>query len=397
MPVLEIVGWSLLHSVWQGAVVAVLLWGVLRVFRQRLPGVRYVASGAALVVLLALPVVNGYETVRLWEGNRVWLVDTGSQVIQGELSAGRWADPAAVTAEVRRRHARVWPAATGPMAALATKGRGPARGLAAVWLVVGLALVARLLVSAGRAARLADSGSFDARWAGLGRRVAGRMAVSRPVRVRVTSRVEVPVLVGWRWPVVLVPPSATGLPDDEVEAILAHEMAHVRRHDYLVNLLQTLAETLLFYSPAAWWVSSRMREERECSCDEAAIRAIDGGSPRCYLRALLTLETARPAGVGALAVNGGPLLRRIRRIHARRRDQRAIDWRAAAVVALLVVSLVAAAPGDRAPLSAQVSATSLVLRDLDGMRVVVRTVTLPGPAVPEPSEVCPESGSGREA
>jgi beta-lactamase regulating signal transducer with metallopeptidase domain len=213
--------------------------------------------------------------------------------------------------------------------------------------------------------------------------------VDRPVRVRATDRVDVPALVGWRWPVILVP--AGDPPDAEsMDAVLAHEIAHVRRHDYLANLLQTVADALLFYSPAAWWISAQIREERECACDVTAVRAIDGGLAR-YVRTLLSLETRRAPLAGAAALNGGSLVRRVRRLHRRERDGRAIDWPRAAALVLVAATLGSAAPerADPVPLAARVGATSLMLQDLDGMRVVVQAVHFPVPGPTLQPEDCP--------
>jgi uncharacterized protein (TIGR03435 family) len=99
----------------------------------------------------------------------------------------------------------------------------------------------------------------------------------------------------------------------QVEAILAHELAHIRRHDYLVNLLQTLAETLFFYHPAIWWLSARIREEREHCCDDVAVEVC--GDPVGYAEALTELETWRTGSANlAPAATGGSLVSRIQRI-----------------------------------------------------------------------------------
>lgn len=394
MAVMEIVGWSLLHSVWQGALVALLLWAVLRVVRDTVPGARYAAGVIALIALLVLPVVNYHQTLDVWQGHRSWLVSTADNVIRGQMAEGR-ADPEAVTAELRRRHASIWEADTGLTGLVARQGLEPARALGWLWLAGALLLAGRLLLELGRARRLAESGTPDARWRAVCRTVGDRLGVRRPVRVRVTGRVHVPALVGWRWPVILVPPTAPTDPG-RMGAVLAHELAHVRRNDFLGNLLQSVAEVLLFYNPAAWWISSRIREERECSCDLTALPAVDGGLGR-YVRALMDLETARATARGVLALNGGPLLRRVRRLHGRTRDARPIEWRAAAAVVLVAAAAwsVAPEPGHPVPLAARVSATSLVLQDLDGMEVVVQTVRLPGPA-PRAPEPCPEQAAPRE-
>jgi beta-lactamase regulating signal transducer with metallopeptidase domain len=84
------------------------------------------------------------------------------------------------------------------------------------------------------------------------------------VQLLVSPLVEVPTVVGWLRPVILAPVGAlTGLSPDHVEALLAHELAHIRRCDYLVNMLQSVAEALLFYHPAVWWISGEIRAERE--------------------------------------------------------------------------------------------------------------------------------------
>ena len=120
--------------------------------------------------------------------------------------------------------------------------------------------------------------------------------------------------VGWMRPVILLPVTAvTGLPPDQLEAILAHELAHVRRYDYLVNLVQSVVETLLFYHPAAWWISGRIRAEREHCCDDWAVELC--GDRLTYARALAALEEQRGAGwLLAPSARDGSLLARVRRL-----------------------------------------------------------------------------------
>jgi len=105
------------------------------------------------------------------------------------------------------------------------------------------------------------------------------------VRLLISALVQVPTVIGWLRPVVLVPVGAlSGLPAEYLEALLLHELAHVRRHDYLVNILQSVAEALLFYHPAVWWVSGHIRAERELCCDDVAVAV--SGDALTYARAL---------------------------------------------------------------------------------------------------------------
>ncbi|MCA9450714.1 MAG: M56 family metallopeptidase, partial [Candidatus Omnitrophica bacterium] len=118
--------------------------------------------------------------------------------------------------------------------------------------------------------------------------------ISREVRLRVTDRVDIPSVVGVLWPAVLLPTSLlSGLPPDQVRAILAHELAHIRRWDYLVNLAQMGVEAILFFNPAVWWVSRQVRVEREVCCDFMAARAL--GSGLDYARALANLAATLPS------------------------------------------------------------------------------------------------------
>lgn len=138
--------------------------------------------------------------------------------------------------------------------------------------------------------------------------------MTRAVRMLVSTATESPSVVGWMRPVILLPVSAlAGLPMEQLEAVLAHELAHIRRHDYLVNLMQMAVESLLFYHPAVWWVSARIRHERELCCDDVAASA--SGGPLVYARALTTIEKMR-GGTPAVAMGatGGKLLYRIRRL-----------------------------------------------------------------------------------
>jgi hypothetical protein len=166
------------------------------------------------------------------------------------------------------------------------------------------------------------------------------MQVSRRVRLLPTDRVDSPSVIGWLRPVILAPVGVlSGLAPQQVEALLAHELAHVRRHDYLVNVLQGIAESLLFYHPAVWWISNQIRTEREHCCDDLAVEA--SGDVLVYARALAALESMRPAHFrAALSANDGSLLRRIRRLADPMAAHRPAGWGVAwSLGALLLVGI----------------------------------------------------------
>ena len=146
------------------------------------------------------------------------------------------------------------------------------------------------------------------------RRLSERLRLRHAVSVLQSTLAQVPVVVGYLRPVILLPVSLmTSLPTEQLEAILAHELAHVRRHDFVVNLLQTLVETFFFYHPAVWWLSHQIRVEREHCCDDLVVASF--GNRIEYGRALLAIEELRGRStVLALGAADGSLLARIRRI-----------------------------------------------------------------------------------
>jgi GWxTD domain-containing protein len=150
-------------------------------------------------------------------------------------------------------------------------------------------------------------------WTRRAQELAHRMRLLRPVVLLESSLADAPLTLGSLRPVILMPLGVlTGLPSNQVEAILLHELAHIRRHDYFVNLAQSIVEGLLFYHPAVWWVSHVIRREREMACDDLVIAAT--GDAPAYAHALTQLEERRTAFALSLAANGGPLMTRILRI-----------------------------------------------------------------------------------
>ena len=141
------------------------------------------------------------------------------------------------------------------------------------------------------------------------------MRINQAVRVLESGLAATPMVVGWIRPIVLLPATTvTGLTPQQLQAVIAHELAHVLRNDYLVNLVQCLIETLLFYHPAVWWIGRVIRAERERCCDDIAVSV--SGDRVGYARALLRIaETAPPYhGRMSLASQGGDFSNRVHRL-----------------------------------------------------------------------------------
>jgi beta-lactamase regulating signal transducer with metallopeptidase domain len=354
-PVIQALAWALVHFVWQGAAIGLAAFVAFRVVRASASW-RYAIGVGALVAALAAPVATF-----------IALIDNPAQ----PASAGATLTPDVNQASTvaRQTLSAAEPAAAGTAPAL---GIGPeALGLAVVGWMFGVAFFTiRLLggwVVARRMARQAVRPAA-AHIQALAARVAERLALKRAVAVLESSAVVVPVMVGWLKPTIVLPVAAlAGLTPTQVEALLAHELAHVRRHDYLVNLLQSAAEALLFYHPVVWWLSRRIRIERELCCDDLAVGVCD----RLVYATALTDLAAMTSPRVALAATDGDLLGRVRRIlgHDDVRSTGRAGWMSALALALVAgvgVPVVMASATQAPPSSA---------------REVVALPSLPEPAV----------------
>jgi beta-lactamase regulating signal transducer with metallopeptidase domain len=370
-PAAQAVGWALLHFIWQGAVVGVFTSIALLALRRSAADVRYVVATIGMALMLTLPVVTGFQK---WQVSRVsshrdaTAVGSSSlDVRTGQSSPNASAQASANPAPAGHDMFAAAPAVFAQLPRIATVSRvEPVLPmLFFAWLVGVSALSVRLFTGWWWIQRLRTHGVTPAgnSWQHMAARLARRLHISRTIALLESTLVEVPTVVGWIKPAVLLPASAlAGLSPQQLEAILAHELAHVRRHDYVVNLLQTLVETLLFYHPAVWWLSRRIRAERENCCDDLAVSLC--GDPVTYASALADLETLRGGTSLALAASGGSLLYRVRRLlggppsHAGRGPA----WLAgsAAVMLILGIFLGADGLGQASPQKAAPASTSAI-------------------------------------
>src|SRR5688500_15758655 len=259
-------GMALLHLLWQGTLIALVLAAGLALARRS--STRYLLSCAALLLIVAAGVATA---VRSYEPRR-----TGTEEWSGGVLTA-----AASDLKDEATAAPVWTPAT----PLSLRDYSPQ--VAYTWLLGVALLTMRLVVSWKRTQSVVDRSSRpapdDLQVAAL--RVAERLGITRAFRLIESAAVEVPSVVGWLRPVILLPVSSvTGLTTEQLEMLRAHELAHVRRHDYLGNAMQSAAETLLFYHPAVWWISRQIRIERENCCDDMAVMTC--GDAIRYARAL---------------------------------------------------------------------------------------------------------------
>lgn len=368
-PAAEALAWALVHFIWQGAALALLAFFAMRWLRLPAEG-RYIVGILTLAVMLASPVVT------------YTLLATSAAPARVALVPDAPADVRAVNTLSSPGVTHAAPAQTGPLPRATLL-------LLAAWLfgvavfsmrLAGGWIVARRMVTRGVRPVTPEI-------ALLARRVAARLALDRAVRVIESSAVSVPVMVGWLKPVVLLPAVAvSGLTPTQIEALIAHELAHVRRHDYVVNLLQAAVETLLFYHPAVWWVSKQVRAEREHCCDDLAVRVCDR---LVYVSALSDLA-AMGLPKTVLAATGGSLLTRVRRILGA--GDSAASTGAAWVpglVALVVLGAVVPAVGS----SVLSPATLASAARTDNVAVIDEAGTAPAQAVPPSIAIVQEAPS----
>ena len=295
-------GLTLVHFLWQGLLLGCATAVALTLLRNSRAEYRYLAACSALLACACWPAIELYRRLNGDAGGGIDInaIHLAAQTIVGDGESFDLSDSV--------------------------------RGIVSLWALCVAVLALRMILGLlwiDRAARRCDGLHRDQqqRWeAGL-RHLATRFGVTRAVRLRIVDGIASPITAGWWRPVVLVPAALlAGMPPDLLEALLAHVMAHIQRHDYLVNLLQNVIETLLFYHPAVWWISNRIRIERELVADDFAARQL--GEPRRLALALSELERLQFSTHHlAQAANGGNLMDRIQQLC--RPAPQALNWKAA--------------------------------------------------------------------
>jgi beta-lactamase regulating signal transducer with metallopeptidase domain len=327
-PLAQSIGWALLHLVWQATIVSAILAAALALLARRSANARYAVACAALALL---PILAGITAYRAYEAPAMPL-SGGEGVLHAQslpLDVARAAAAHATRATLR---------------SFGEVAKDALPNVVLLWLVGVTFLSIRLVVSWSRIKELSRNATpASATWSRTLSRIGNALALQRAVSILESAAVEVPTVVGWLKPMILLPASTmSGLAAEEIEMLLAHELAHIRRHDFFVNLLQTAIETLMFYHPGVWWISRRIRIEREHCCDDMAIEVC--GSAIRYARALTHLEELRAHQAElVLAANGGSLLMRIRRLITTNDDATSDTsrWGAAAAVLAVVIALLA--------------------------------------------------------
>jgi beta-lactamase regulating signal transducer with metallopeptidase domain len=310
--VMGALGWALIHSLWQCLAVAALAAAFIALSRR--PSFRYLVATAALFVMLAVPVSTFFLLMRTTRApTKVLLPATSGSLIAGVPKIMN-APAATATSTANGNGAagaflnfsHIVPSLHG----LALREILP--WLVGAWLcgvaLFSLRLAGGVLLLEQRRHRRSCAPS--PRILAMCRELQHQLGLNRAIRYLECSWLQAPAAIGWFRPIILLPVTAlTGLSEEQLRAVIAHELSHIRRLDAVVNLFQILVETLLFYHPAMWWLNRRIRTERELCCDEIAVSLT--GNRLEYARALTRMAEWKSAPILAMAANRGPLSQRI--------------------------------------------------------------------------------------
>jgi beta-lactamase regulating signal transducer with metallopeptidase domain len=304
---------ALLHSLWEGPVVMLLLWLLLQRIPAHRPEIRYRVAFSALLGI----VVCVLATWSLLDFKRPDRPATAEPIITTAAAERPSAD---VVQHDRSR--------TGDEGASVNQSSNRAQGRSAwlpyivfFWLLGVLLMMCRMAWIVARLRRLLRVPEVaDQRLRLIIEELRQLMQIARSLRVVDSLESFGPAVFGFVRPILALPVSMiTGLPPDAVRAILAHELAHIRRHDYLFNLAQMVIEAVLYFNPAVWWINRQIRVEREACCDALAASIL--GQPLVLAEALSVWAErvyAQNSPLGAMAWTGrqGPrlLLDRVRRM-----------------------------------------------------------------------------------
>lgn len=305
--VLRALCWTLVHSLWQGLLAATLAGTIILFTRKSSAKLRYNLLGSVLVVFIISSIITLVTQINLSKPNE-FLSLKGDKPINTPNSFVETNNLSLVTTATAVERISDW---------LNTH----AGLLFTCWLIIFLFNCLKLLTGIGSVQRLRHYRvqSVPADWEARLKTLAEMIGVRQGVRLLQSALVKVPVTVGMLKPVILVPVGLlVHLPGDQVESILLHELAHIRRRDYFINLLQRLIEAVYFFNPAILWISALIRQEREACCDDIVMANTAGSNS--YVNALVAFqEFQMPGNTYAMTIGTkrNYLLNRVRRLLTR--------------------------------------------------------------------------------
>ncbi|MEQ9441150.1 MAG: M56 family metallopeptidase [Cyclobacteriaceae bacterium] len=302
----QTLGWTLVHSLWQLTMIAVGLRLLLWIIPHRSSRFRYSISVAVLLLAFGALLFTGYRVYQTKvDAQTVASLVSDAPVLHASADQAPPADSWTLRLMETRQTLQVW---LSPHLS----------GVLVLWFSGMLFFLIRTIGKVAYLHRLTrkETHPLPAKWEASVKKLREALKMKRKVLVRTSARIRTPFVAGLFKPIILLPVSSfTQLNYEQLEAILAHELAHIRRWDDVINWLQTVIEIVLFYHPAIWWISQTIRDEREKCCDDLAVSVC--GNPLVYAKALAQMETLQQSTSDlalAFARQGAGLLARIERL-----------------------------------------------------------------------------------
>ncbi len=303
----DTIGIVLIHFIWQAAVVALITYVISLISKKTSARLRYVIYFLSLLLMILLPIFTVHmdlykanDNISETAANKINPVQSKVVIENGRYIGTQYRRSESLSAYNEEIISLIEPYLPYITTAWLI-------GVFTIFLfhVFGFLKFRKLI----QQIRL----NLDSVWEKKILRLINNLNIQRKIQISKLPGLEWPVVVGFLRPVLLIPVSFfTGMNDEFIESIILHELAHIKRYDYFMNMVQAIIETLGFFHPAVWWISKKIREERENCCDDIAINEI--GDSLIYVKSLVKLEESRANYKLMVAANGGNLFRRITRI-----------------------------------------------------------------------------------
>jgi beta-lactamase regulating signal transducer with metallopeptidase domain len=372
--VITALGWNLFHIIWQGILVMALLSFILRLLSGKSSQIRYIISLFSLFIMLGLAIFNftkHYEKETI--ENSVVEISERSQhqapvLIDLNQSNIKFTSRELIQVVKERIENidRYFPL------------------IVSIWILGIFIFIVKIVLSYIFTVRLKSVGTrvLSADWLDKFQKLQKQLKIKRAVNYLESKLVKVPIVLGHLKPVIVIPVEMiTGIPTNQIEAIIAHELAHIRRNDYIFNVLQTIIETMFFFHPAVWYISSQIRKERENCCDDIALTVCEGSL--IYAKALVSVqEFSLNRLYSAVAFSGRKkhLLNRIKRMIMKPQNKSNFTDKIIAAIIILSATL-ALSFTNRADISNYISDKGITipseLKEMESLSVII------APGVPD--------------
>ena len=307
--IISALGWSLFNILWQGFLLACITGITLYIFRRKSAQIRYLISVASLLLIVGLSVFNFHNNY-----------ETNFSTVTNSILVSQIKDTEDINI-INLNNSNIDLNYSGLLITAKDKLKEIDKYfpiIVNVWLIGVFLFILKFFFSylyTNRLKRIKSNG-INKIWLNKFKKIEQKLQLKKGVKYIESTLVKIPLVLGYLKPVVIIPTEIlTGIPSNQIEAIIAHELAHIRRNDYIINVLQTIIETVFFFHPAVWYISSKIRTERENCCDDIALTVCEGSL--IYAKALVSVqEFTLKRHYAAVAFSGRKkhLLNRIKRM-----------------------------------------------------------------------------------